>query len=152
MTNDNARVIPFDRLRMTDLAQVGGKNASLGEMISQLAGAGINVPGGFATTAFAFREFLGHENLARRIAARLAALDVDDVTALAAAGAEIRRWLTEAPLPPALEQEIRTRLCRADEGGRRLLVRGPVVRHGRGPARRFVRGSAGNISQYQWYR
>ncbi len=108
MTNENARVIPFDRLRMTDLAQVGGKNASLGEMISQLAGAGIRVPGGFATTAFAFREFLGHENLAHRIAARLAALDVDDVTALAVAGAEIRRWLTEAPLPPALEQEIRT--------------------------------------------
>ena len=68
MTNETARVIPFERLRMTDLAQVGGKNASLGEMISQLAGAGIRVPGGFATTAFAFREFLGHENLAHRIA------------------------------------------------------------------------------------
>jgi pyruvate, water dikinase len=107
MTNETARVIPFERLRMTDLAQVGGKNASLGEMISQLAGAGIRVPGGFATTAFAFREFLRHENLANRIAARLAPLDVDDVSALAAAGAEVRRWLTAAPLPAALEQEVR---------------------------------------------
>ena len=87
---------------MTDVDSVGGKNASLGEMISQLAGAGIRVPGGFATTAEAFREFLQHEGLARRIAARLATLDVDDVDALARAGAEIRQWLVDAPLPPAL--------------------------------------------------
>jgi len=102
-----ARVVPFRQLRMTDVEQVGGKNASLGEMISQLAGAGIRVPGGFATTAFAYREFLQHEGLAGRIAARLETLDTDDVAALAQAGAQIRSWLVAAPLPPALEAEIR---------------------------------------------
>jgi len=107
MTNNKARVIPFDRLRMTDVDEVGGKNASLGEMISQLADAGIRVPGGFATTATAFREFLAHQDLAARIEDRLRGLDVDDVGALAKAGAEIRRWLTEAPLPSALEGAIR---------------------------------------------
>jgi len=102
-----ARVIPFEQLRMTDVECVGGKNASLGEMISQLAEAGIRVPGGFATTAFAYREFLQHEGLAERIAARLATLDTDDVAELARAGAQIRGWLVAAPLPPALEAEIR---------------------------------------------
>ncbi len=106
MTNAMQRVIPFERLRMGDVDQVGGKNASLGEMISQLGGAGILVPGGFATTAFAFREFLAHNDLEARIAARLDALDVDDVTALAAAGAEIRGWVANAPLPPALDADL----------------------------------------------
>ena len=91
--SDEARVIPFDRLRMAAIEEVGGKNASLGEMIGELASAGIRVPGGFATTAFAFREFLAHNKLEARIAARLAALDVDDVAALARAGAEIRSWV-----------------------------------------------------------
>ena len=91
---------------MTDIDQVGGKNASLGEMISQLANAGIRVPGGFATTAFAFREFLAQDSLATRIEDRLSSLDVDDVTALAKAGAEIRRWIASAPLPAALQTEI----------------------------------------------
>src|SRR5213079_3357565 len=95
-------VIPFVHLRMRDVDQVGGKNASLGEMISQLGGAGIRVPGGFATTAFAFREFLDRNGLTARIAQRLETLDVDDVGALASAGAEIRRWITEAPLPDPL--------------------------------------------------
>ena len=112
MTNNDARVIPFDRLRMTDVDEVGGKNASLGEMISQLAGVGIKVPGGFATTASAFREFLAHQDLAARIETRLRGLEVDDVEALAKAGAEIRRWLTEAPLPPALDQAIRDAYAR----------------------------------------
>ena len=102
--SDGARVIPFERLRMADVETVGGKNASLGEMIGELAGAGIRVPGGFATTAFAFREFLAHNELEARIAARLATLDVDDVEALARAGAEIRGWITAASLPPALER------------------------------------------------
>ena len=101
-----ARVVPFERLRMTDVEQVGGKNASLGEMISQLAGAGIRVPGGFATTAFAYREFLQHEGLAGRIAERLASLDTNDVAELARGCAD-RGWLVAAPLPPALEAEIR---------------------------------------------
>ena len=82
-----ALVVPFDELRMTDVESVGGKNASLGEMISQLAASGVQVPGGFATTAHAFREFLAHQGLAGRIEARLAALDTDDVRALAVAGA-----------------------------------------------------------------
>ncbi len=104
--SEQARVIPFERLRMSDVDRVGGKNASLGEMISQLAGAGIRVPGGFATTAFAFREFLAHNDLAARIAARLDALDVDDVAALADAGREIRGWIAAAPLPSALNADL----------------------------------------------
>ncbi len=91
---------------MEDVEQVGGKNASLGEMISQLAQAGIRVPGGFATTASAFRTFLDGAGLAGRIAQRLDALDPDDVAALARCGAEIRRWIVEAPLPKALEEAI----------------------------------------------
>jgi len=104
--SQHARVIPFDRLRMGDVDQVGGKNASLGEMIGQLAGAGVRVPGGFATTAFAFREFLAHNDLEARIAARLCALDIDDVAALARAGADIRGWIANAALPPALIADL----------------------------------------------
>jgi pyruvate,water dikinase len=100
-------VVPLDQLRMTDVEVVGGKNASLGEMISQLAASGVRVPGGFATTAHAFREFLRHGGLTERISARLASLNIDDVKALAQAGAEIRGWVTSAALPPALEAAIR---------------------------------------------
>src|SRR6186713_712297 len=84
-----ALVVPFEHLRMTDVEVVGGKNASLGEMISQLAATGVRVPGGFATTAHAFRQFLKHEGLDARIQDRLATLNTDDVRALAEAGAEI---------------------------------------------------------------
>jgi len=101
-----ARVIPFEHLRMRDVDQVGGKNASLGEMIGLLADAGIRVPGGFATTAYAFREFLAQNDLEARIVARLATLDIDDVAALARAGAEIRGWIAEAPLPPAFNADL----------------------------------------------
>ena len=100
-------VLPFSQLRMTDVEQVGGKNASLGEMLSQLAGKGIRVPDGFATTAEAFRDFLRANDIETKINARLAALDVDDVKALAEAGAEIRGWVIAAPLPGQLEEEIR---------------------------------------------
>jgi len=106
MTTATQRVIPLDQLRMGDVDRVGGKNASLGEMISQLGDAGIRVPGGFATTAFAFREFLAHNALEERIAKRLEALDVDDVAALAKAGAEIRGWVAAAPFPKALDADI----------------------------------------------
>src|SRR3954466_12034207 len=99
-------VLPLENLRNTDVPRVGGKNASLGELISQLAASGVRVPGGFATTAEAFQQFLEHGKLAERINAALAKLDVDNVTELARAGAEIRGWLESAPLPPALEQEI----------------------------------------------
>jgi pyruvate, water dikinase len=101
-----ALVVPFENLRMTDVEAVGGKNASLGEMISQLPG-GVRVPTGFATTAHAFRQFLAHDGLAQRINARLASLDMDDVRALAVAGAEIRGWMEAQPFPPDLEQAIR---------------------------------------------
>ncbi|MEO6565822.1 MAG: phosphoenolpyruvate synthase [Casimicrobiaceae bacterium] len=108
MTTEHAWVIPFEQLRITDLDEVGGKNASLGEMISQLSGAGIRVPGGFATTASAFRAFLDAGGLRQRIADRVAGLDVDDVAALAVAGSDIRGWLEEAPLPPELAAAIRS--------------------------------------------
>ncbi|QOL48451.1 phosphoenolpyruvate synthase [Massilia litorea] len=106
-------VAPFENLRMTDVESVGGKNASLGEMISQLAEAGVRVPTGFATTAQAFRDFLEHSinggpSLADRIATRLEGLDIDDVRSLAAAGAEIRQWIVETPFQPRLENEIRS--------------------------------------------
>ena len=99
-------VIPFTELRMTDVEQVGGKNASLGEMISQLP-TSVRVPGGFATTADAYRDFLAHQSLADRIEKALATLDVDDVVTLARMGAEIRQWIVDTPFPPRLEEEIR---------------------------------------------
>ncbi len=99
-------VIPFNELRMTDVGIVGGKNASLGEMISQLP-ADVRVPGGFATTAEAYRLFLAQNGLAQRIHEALEALDVDDVNALAKTGAEIRRWIMETPFPPEFETQIR---------------------------------------------
>ena len=102
----NAFVINFKELRMTDVEEVGGKNASLGEMISQLSTAGVRVPGGFATTADAYRAFLAHNGLADRINASLDSLDVDNVDALLKTGAEIRRWVVETPFPPQLEKEI----------------------------------------------
>ncbi len=100
-------VLPFRSLRMTDVETVGGKNASLGEMLIQLAAKGIRVPDGFATTADAFRELLTFNGLEEKIAARLKDLNVDDVKALTAAGAEIRGWVEHAKLPPTLEDEVR---------------------------------------------
>jgi pyruvate, water dikinase len=94
-------------LRLADLPQVGGKNASLGEMIGALSVAGIRVPGGFATTADAFREFLSQNGLDRRISERVGSLDPKDVAALAACGKQIRSWILEAPFPAPLENEIR---------------------------------------------
>ena len=98
-------VVPFENLRMTDVESVGGKNASLGEMISQLP-EGVRVPTGFATTAHAFREFLAYEGLADKISAKLAALDTEDVRALAVVGAEIRAMVEAQPFPADLQQAI----------------------------------------------
>jgi pyruvate,water dikinase len=98
-------VVPFENLRMEDVEVVGGKNASLGEMISQLP-QGVRVPTGFATTAHAFRQFLAHEGLADRISKRLATLDTEDVRALAVAGAEIRSWVEAQPFPADLQKAI----------------------------------------------
>ncbi|MFO1329270.1 MAG: phosphoenolpyruvate synthase [Rubrivivax sp.] len=120
-----ALVVPFEQLRMTDVEAVGGKNASLGEMISQLTASGVRVPGGFATTSHAFRQFLRHGDLDRRIAERLAALNVDDVRALAEAGAQIRAWVEQTPFPPELEAAIRLQfgLLDRDSSGASYAVR-----------------------------
>ncbi|MDR5874467.1 phosphoenolpyruvate synthase [Halomonas sp. CUBES01] len=104
----NDYILWFDQLGMADVERVGGKNASLGEMISNLAGAGVTVPGGFATTAHAYREFLAHKGLNERINETLVRLDVDDVKALAEAGKMIRQWVIDTPLPPTFESELRT--------------------------------------------
>ena len=101
-------VIWFENLRMTDVESVGGKNASLGEMISQLTEKGVRVPGGFATTAEAYRAFLAHNGLNERISAALAALDVEDVTELARVGKEIRQWILDTPFPAELDEAIKT--------------------------------------------
>lgn len=110
-----ALVVPFEKLRMSDVDSVGGKNASLGEMISQLP-QGVRVPTGFATTAHAFRQFLAEGGLAERISQRLATLDVDDVRALTEAGAEIRGWIAAQPFPADLEQAIREAFATLSEG------------------------------------
>ncbi|MGL4768320.1 MAG: phosphoenolpyruvate synthase [Formosimonas sp.] len=107
----NHNVLPFEQLRKEDVDSVGGKNSSLGEMISQLAGAGVRVPTGFATTAQAFRDFLSHNNLTARIAQRLEGLDVNNIKDLVAAGADIRQWVIDAPLQPALEADIRAQFA-----------------------------------------
>ena len=112
----NRYVVNFDELRMNDVERVGGKNASLGEMIGQLGGAGVRVPGGFATTAAAYREFLDFEGLAARIEQALAKLKVDDVAALAKGGAEIREWIVAHPFPAALEREIASAYQQLQQG------------------------------------
>lgn len=101
-------ILWLDKLGMGDLDRVGGKNASLGEMISHLSGAGVCVPGGFATTALAYQDFLSQSGLDQRISTRLKSLDVDDVEALNNAGTEIRQWITNTPFQPELEQAVRT--------------------------------------------
>ena len=113
--DSKALVVPFEKLRMSDVDSVGGKNASLGEMISQLP-TGVRVPTGFATTAHAFREFLAYEGLSQRINERLTTLDTEDVRALATAGAEIRAMVEAQPFPAALEQAIREAFERLSEG------------------------------------
>ena len=111
----------FEELRKTDIESVGGKNASLGEMISNLSGLGVTVPDGFATTAQAYRDFLAGDGLGARINERLDRLDVDDVDALVKAGADIRGWIREAPLPERLLEEVRTAWETMD-GGRDIAV------------------------------
>ncbi len=115
----NENILWLHELRLSDLARVGGKNSSLGEMIGHLAGLGVSVPGGYATTAEAFKDFIAHNQLHQRIFDRLATLDVEDVPALNAAGAEIRGWVIDAPLQPQLDADIRTayaQLCAENSG------------------------------------
>lgn len=113
----NAYVLPFEELRVGDVESVGGKNSSFGEMISQLASMGVRVPTGFATTSLAFRDFLQHNQLDRKISERLVQLNVDDVRALAEAGAEIRSWIENASFQPRLENEIREAFKALDASG-----------------------------------
>ncbi|KAB7632255.1 phosphoenolpyruvate synthase [Stenotrophomonas rhizophila] len=116
----NENILWLHELRLADLARVGGKNSSLGEMIGNLAGLGVSVPGGYATTSEAFKDFIAHNDLSKRIFDKLATLDVEDVGALTVAGKEIRGWVIDAPLHPALDQDIRTayaKLCSENGGG-----------------------------------
>lgn len=115
-------VVSLDKLGVHDVEHVGGKNASLGEMISNLAGAGVSVPGGFATTAQAYRDFLELSGLNAQIHAALDALDVDDVNALAKTGAQIRKWIMEAEFPEKLNEEIRTAFATLSAGNPDMAV------------------------------
>ena len=115
-------VVSLDKLGKHDVEHVGGKNASLGEMISNLAGAGVSVPGGFATTAQAYRDFLEQSGLNDQIHAALDALDVDDVNALAKTGAQIRQWIMEAEFPEKLNAEIRTAFAALSAGNPDIAV------------------------------
>ena len=117
-----ARVIGLEKLGKHDVELVGGKNSSLGEMISHLSNAGVSVPGGFATTAAAYREFLDQSGLNARIQAELAQLNVDDVIALAETGAKIRKWIVDTPLTNALEKEIREAFAALSNGNPDIAV------------------------------
>jgi len=112
---DSPYIIRFENLRMTDVPRVGGKNASLGEMISQLSKLNVRVPGGFATTAQSYRNFLAQEGLDRRIQSALDGLDVTDVARLAETGAQVRDWIMAQPMPLELEQQIRDVYCRMQQ-------------------------------------
>ena len=115
-------VLWFDGLGMDDVGRVGGKNASLGEMISHLKGMGVSVPNGFATTADAFREFLQQSGLNDRIQNVLSELDTEDVNALAKAGADIRQWVIDTPFQPELEEAIREAFVTLQDGNENLAV------------------------------
>ena len=112
----NTYVIPFERLGMHDVETVGGKNASLGEMIGSLANLGVRVPTGFATTAQAYRDFLKEGGLNERIRNELAGLNVDDVSALAATGARIRGWIMSTPFPATLQKAVTEELRKMSNG------------------------------------
>ncbi|HSM10447.1 MAG TPA: phosphoenolpyruvate synthase [Lysobacter sp.] len=121
MNAPTENILWLHALRLTDLARVGGKNSSLGEMIGNLANLGVSVPDGFATTSEAFKDFIAFNSLHQRIFDRLATLDVEDVSALTAAGGEIRGWVIDAPLHPELDRDIRTayrKLCEENGGGK----------------------------------
>ncbi|UXD87459.1 phosphoenolpyruvate synthase [Thalassolituus hydrocarboniclasticus] len=115
-------VLWFDQVSMGDVERVGGKNASLGEMISNLTSAGVSVPNGFATTADAYREFLSYEGLDSRIQQALDDLNVDDIRALTETGAKIRNWILDAPLPPQLEADVRTAFAKLQESNEQMAV------------------------------
>ena len=147
MTTD---ILWFSELGLKDLDRVGGKNASLGEMVQNLTSAGVQVPDGFATTADAYRSFLADSGLDQKIADRLVGLDTDDVTALAAAGQEIRALMRETPFLPDFEAQIRASYQTAGGQARRLrgpLLGRPLQRDGGRPSRRLLRRPAGNLPE-----
>ena len=109
-------IIWFDHLGMSDVDRVGGKNASLGEMISNLANAGVTVPGGFATTAHAYREFLATDGLKDKIDDALEKLDVNDVNELARVGSQIRQWVIDTDLPDVLEKPLAEAYAKLQDG------------------------------------
>lgn len=119
MTQNTLR---FDQVSINDVDQVGGKNASLGEMISNLSGLGVLVPNGFATTADAYREFLSHNNLSERVDQRLSGLDVDNIQALTEAGAEIRGWILGASFPDSFRSDVETQITELQAGNKDLAV------------------------------
>ncbi len=118
----NSQIIWFDQLGIKDINDVGGKNASLGEMISHLSPLGVKVPGGFATTAAAFRRFLAQQNLDEKIRARLLSLDTNDVAALVEAGAEIRQWILDTPFPDSFLAEVSEAWQRLQAGDENISV------------------------------
>ena len=118
----NKFVISLDRVGMHDVESVGGKNASLGEMISNLASVGVSVPGGYATTADAYREFLAENQLTEKIRDILAPLDVDDVKELAKVGAQIRKWIIDAPFQPGFEEAVRESFTLLQDGNQDMAV------------------------------
>ena len=115
-------IIWFDHLGMSDVDRVGGKNASLGEMISNLANAGVTVPGGFATTAHAYREFLATDGLKDKIDDALEKLDVNDVNELARVGSQIRQWVIDTDLPDVLEKPLAEAYAKLQDGNEHMAV------------------------------
>ncbi|MDN3682907.1 phosphoenolpyruvate synthase [Vibrio tapetis subsp. quintayensis] len=115
-------VVWYDALSMNDVDKVGGKNASLGEMVANLANAGVHVPNGYATTSFAFNQFLEFDGLNGRIYSLLETLDVEDINALKVAGSTIRNWILEAPFPSDLEEDVRRCYKELGEGDEMLSV------------------------------
>ena len=113
----NKLVIPLNQLSLEDVARVGGKNASLGEMLQNLSGLNVRVPGGFATTADAYRSFIAHDGLDAKIAQRLEGLDVADVRALQSAGSDIRAWILALPFPATLEEAINAAYAELEQAG-----------------------------------
>jgi len=112
----NNNIINFESLKISDVPQVGGKNASLGEMISSLSSVGVKVPAGYATTADAYQRFLKQNGLGDKIHDLLDKLDIENVTALAETGKTIRNWIVETPLPGDLEEDIRAAYQKMSEG------------------------------------
>lgn len=140
-------VLWYNQLGMNDVDRVGGKNASLGEMITNLSGMGVSVPNGFATTADAFNQFLDQSGVNQRIYELLDKTDIDDVTQLAKAGAQIRQWIIDTPFQPELENAIREAYAQLSADDEKRLVCGAFLRYCRRYAGRFFCRSAGNLPQ-----